>query len=38
MRLAFQAWCHADPRNFAVYLQMLEVWNRLDALKEEHLA
>jgi len=31
---AFEAWCRADPRHLAAYLQLLEVWNRLDALKE----
>ena len=29
----FEAWCRADPRNLAAYLQLLEVWNRLDALE-----
>ncbi|HEX5458492.1 MAG TPA: FecR domain-containing protein [Steroidobacteraceae bacterium] len=30
---AFEAWCRADPRHVAVYLRLLAVWNRLDALK-----
>ena len=30
---AFEAWCRADPRHLAAYLRLLEVWNRLDALK-----
>jgi transmembrane sensor len=30
---AFEAWCRADPRHLAAYLRLLELWNRLDALK-----
>lgn len=33
MHAAFEAWCRADPRHLAAYLRLLEVWNRLDALK-----
>lgn len=31
----FEAWCRADPLHLAAYLRLLEVWNRLDALKTE---
>ena len=30
---AFEAWCRADARHLPAYLRVLEVWNRLDALK-----
>jgi transmembrane sensor len=30
----FEAWCRAAPRHLAAYLRLLEVWNRLDALKQ----
>ena len=30
----FEAWCRSDRRHLAAYLRLLEVWNRLDALKQ----
>lgn len=33
MHAAFEAWCRADPRHLGAYLRLLEVWNRLDALR-----
>lgn len=38
MHAAFEAWCRADPRHLAAYLRLLEVWNRLDALKSSDRA
>jgi ferric-dicitrate binding protein FerR (iron transport regulator) len=31
----FEAWCRADLRNLAAYLQVLDAWHRLDALSKD---